>query len=413
MPLIRPFAGLRPASGRAAEVIAPPYDVLSSAEARIRASGNPWSFLHVSKPEIDLPEGADPYAGAVYAKGKENFSRMIKEGILQRDADAYYYVYRLIMGTHYQTGIVAAASIHDYDVNRIRKHEFTHPDKEDDRVRQIAAINAQTGPVFLTYRHRATVDTIVESVMRQAPDVNITADDGVQHTLWIMRDSRQRNAISAAFEGMENLYIADGHHRSAAASRVAASRRAANPKHHGDEAYNYFLVVIFPDDQVKILDYNRVVKDLNGLSQNEFIKRLESTFTVKRETIAVTPVRAGEFGLYLENQWYRLDIMPEFIPAHDPVKRLDVNLLQDNLFSPLLGIKDQRGDRRVDFVGGIRGLKELERRVDSGEMACAFSLYPTSITDMMAVADAGQVMPPKSTWFEPKLADGLVTHLLD
>jgi uncharacterized protein (DUF1015 family) len=194
---------------------------------------------------------------------------------------------------------------------------------------------------------------------------------------------------------------------------VAASRRAANPKHHGDEAYNYFLVVIFPDDQVKILDYNRVVKDLNGLSQNEFIKRLESTFTVKRETFAVTPVRAGEFGLYLENRWYRLDIKPEFIPAHDPVKRLDVSLLQDNLFSPLLGIKDQRGDKRVDFVGGIRGLKELERRVDSGEMACAFSLYPTSITDMMAVADAGQVMPPKSTWFEPKLADGLVTHLLD
>jgi uncharacterized protein (DUF1015 family) len=249
--------------------------------------------------------------------------------------------------------------------------------------------------------------------MRQAPEVNITADDGVQHTLWIMRDPRQRDAISAAFVKIENLYIADGHHRSAAASRVAASRRAANPKHHGAEAYNYFLVVIFPDNQVKILDYNRVVKDLNGLSQNEFIKRLESTFTVKRETIAVTSVRAGEFGLYLENQWYRLDIKPEFIPAHDPVKRLDVNLLQDNLFSPLLGIKDQRGDRRVDFVGGIRGLKELERRVDSGEMACAFSLYPTSITDLMAVADAGQVMPPKSTWFEPKLADGLVTHLLD
>lgn len=413
MPLIRPFTGLRPASCHAAKVIAPPYDVLSSTEARQRAKGNPWSFLHISKPEIDLPEGTDPYTDAVYAKGMENFSKLIKEGILQRDSDTYYYIYRLIMGTHCQSGIVAAASIQDYDTNHIRKHEFTHPDKEDDRVRQISTINAQTGPVFLTYRHNTTVVLILENIMRQAPDVDITADDGVQHTLWTVRDSRKRNAITTEFERIDNLYIADGHHRSAAASRVAANRRAVNPKHHGEEAYNYFLTVIFPDDQVKILDYNRVVKDLNGLSQNEFIKRLEATFTVKCETTAVKPGRAGEFGLYLKNQWCRLNIKAEHVPAHDPVKRLDVSLLQDNLFSPLLGIKDRRDDKRVDFVGGIRGLKELERRVDSGEMACAFSLYPTSIRDMMVVADAGKVMPPKSTWFEPKLADGLVTHVLD
>lgn len=413
MSLIRPFAGLRPATGRAAEVIAPPYDVLSSAEARVRAKGKPWSFLHVSKPEIDLPEDTKPYSDEVYAKGKENFSEMIKKGILLRDAAVYYYVYRLRMGTHHQTGIVATASIRDYDTNRIRKHEFTHPDKEDDRVRQITAINAQTGPVFLTYRHDATVDSILEKVICHPPDVDITADDGVQHTLWIMRDPQERNAISAAFDDLDNLYIADGHHRSAAASRVAVSRRAANPKHRGDETYNYFLAVIFPDNQVKILDYNRVVKDLNGLSLDEFKRKISTTFTVKQETVAVKPEHAGEFGLYLENHWYCLNIKDEYVPLHDPVKRLDVSLLQDKLISPLLGIKDQRLDRRVDFVGGIRGLKELERRVDSGEMACAFSLYPTSIADMMAVADAGQVMPPKSTWFEPKLADGLVTHLLD
>ena len=413
MPLIRPFTGLRPAPGRVADVIAPPYDVLNTDEARIRAAAKPWSFLHISKPEIDLPADTDPYSVAVYAKGRENFRKMFDSGVLRRDPGPYYYVYRLVMGAHQQTGIVAAASVPDYDSNRIRKHEFTRPDKEDDRVRQIEALNAQTGPVFLTYRRSSVVDTIIDEVARAAPEVDVTADDGVRHTLWLMRDRRQIDAITVAFDAMPCLYIADGHHRSAAASRVAAVRRAANPKHTGEEPYNYFLSVIFPDNQMQILDYNRVVKDLNGLEREQFLQKISNAFSVKPESAAVKPGRAGEFGLYMKKQWYRLNIKSERIPANDPVKRLDVSLLQDSLMTPMLGIGDPRRDKRIDFIGGIRGLKELERRVDSGEMACAFSLFPTSIADMMAVADAGQVMPPKSTWFEPKLADGLVSHVLD
>ncbi|MCR4347452.1 MAG: DUF1015 family protein [Sulfuricaulis sp.] len=413
MSLIRPFTGLRPAPRRAGDVIAPPYDVLNSEEARIRAKDKPWSFLHVSKPEIDLPVGTDPYSAAVYAKGKENFAKILKEGVLGRDPEPCYYVYRLVMGAHQQTGIVAAASIHAYDANRIRKHEFTRPDKEDDRVRQIEALNAQTGPVFLTYRQSSAVDTIIDKLTLGTADVDIAADDGVQHTLWAMRDPHQIDAITGLFDSMDRLYIADGHHRSAAASRVAASRRVKNPQFTGNESFNYFLAVIFPDNQMQILDYNRVVKDLNGLSRESFLKRIETAFTLMPESSMVKPGRTGEFGLYMKGQWYRLNIKPDRIPADDPVRRLDVSLLQDNLITPVLGIDDPRRDKRIDFVGGIRGLKELERRVDSGEMACAFSLYPTSMADLMSVADAGEVMPPKSTWFEPKLADGLVSHVLD
>ena len=413
MPLIRAFAGLRPTPERAAEVIAPPYDVLSSAEARRRAAGRPWSFLHISKPEIDLPPDIDPYSPAVYAKARENFERMLRDGVLERDASPCYYIYRLIMGTHAQTGIVAVASVPDYERNRIRKHEFTRPDKEDDRVRQIDALNAQTGPVFLTYRRSFDVDAIVARASAAAPEVEVTAEDGVRHSLWVMREPGSIAALTAAFDALPCLYIADGHHRSAAAARVAAARKAANPHHTGDESYNYFLAVIFPDNQMQILDYNRVVKDLHGLAREALLARIEAAFSVRPEASAVTPARAGEFGMYLKDQWYRLTIKPARIPAADPVGRLDVSLLQDNLLAPILGIGDPRRDERIDFVGGIRGLAELERRVDSGEMAVAFALYPTSIHDMMAVADANQVMPPKSTWFEPKLADGLVSHVLD
>jgi uncharacterized protein (DUF1015 family) len=429
MSLIRPFAGLRPAPGRAAEVVAPPYDVLNTDEARARATGRPWSFLHISKPEIDLPAGTDPYSPAVYAQGRENFDKMLRAGVLQRDPAPHYYIYRLVMGPHRQTGIVAVASVTDYESNRIRKHEFTRPDKEDDRVRQIEALNVQTGPVFLTYRQAPGVDAMVDIVARGKPDVDVTADDdcmdaggratpgavagGVQHALWPVRDRKLIEALTQAFDAMPCLYIADGHHRSAAAARVAAARRAANPKHTGDESYNYFLAVIFPDNQMRIMDYNRVVRDLNGFSRTEFLKKLEDSFSVTAETAAVKPVRAAEFGMYLAGQWYRLAIKPARIPTRDPVRRLDVSLLQDHLLAPVLGVGDPRRDKRVDFVGGIRGLKELERRVDSGEMTVAFALYPTSIHDMMAVADAGEVMPPKSTWFEPKLADGLVSHVLD
>jgi uncharacterized protein (DUF1015 family) len=412
MPLIRPFPGLRPLPDKAAEVAAPPYDVLDSNEARERAAGKPWSFLHISKPEIDLPAGIDPYSPEVYAKGKENFGRMIAEGVLKQDGAPCYYLYRLIMGGHRQTGLVAAASVADYDTNRIRKHEFTRPDKEDDRVRQVDALSAQTGPVFLTYKHSAVIDELAAKATAAAPEIDIVADTGVRHSLWVLRDAGSLDLITRTFDAMDCLYIADGHHRSAAASRVAAARKAANPHHTGEEAYNYFLSVIFPDNQMKILDYNRVVKDLHGASPEQFLAKVQNAFTLEETAGQYKPAKAGEFGMYLGGQWFRLAIKPELIPEHDPVKRLDVSLLQDNLIGPILGVADPRRDKRVDFVGGIRGLGELERRVNSGEMAAAFALAPTSMAQLMAVADAGEVMPPKSTWFEPKLADGLVSHMI-
>ncbi len=409
MNLIRPFKGLRPAAGRAAEVLAPPYDVLNTEEARARAAGKPNSFLHISKPEIDLPAGIDPYDDAVYAKGKESFERMLREGVLVQDEQRCYYVYRLIMGAHAQTGLVLAASVSDYDSNRIRKHEFTRPDKEDDRVRQIEALNAQTGPVFLTYRHSADIDRIVTEASKGKPEVDVTADDGVQHALWVVRDAATVDKISAIFDAMDCLYIADGHHRSAAASRVAHARREAGA---GENEADYFLAVAFPDNQMQILDYNRVVKDLADKTPEQFVQAVAGAFSVTPENGPVRPHRTGEFGMYLPGQWYRLAIQKDFVPGDDPVRRLDVSLLADRLIAPLLGITDPRRDKRIDFVGGIRGLEELQRRVDRGEMAVAFSLFPTSLDQLMAVADAGEVMPPKSTWFEPKLADGMVSHLL-
>jgi len=413
MTLIRPFTGLRPAPGRAQDVIAPPYDVLNSEEARARAAGKPWSFLHISKAEIDLPAGTDPYDATVYAKARENFEHMQKGGVLARDPAPVYYLYRLVMGGHTQTGLVAAASVPAYVEGRIRRHEFTRPDKEDDRVRQIDVLNAQTGPVFLTYRHNTEVDALVARITAGAPAVDVTADDGVRHSLWVVSEGTAIETLTRAFNAMERLYIADGHHRSAAAARVAATRQQANPAHRGDEPYNNFLAVIFPDNQMQILDYNRVVKDLNGLSAKTFLGKLDAAFDVAVSASPVKPARAGEFGMYLAGKWYRLHVRPALIPAQDPVRRLDVSLLQDNLLAPILGIGDPRRDKRVDFVGGIRGLPELERRVNSGEMAVAISMHATSLGDLMAVADAGEVMPPKSTWFEPKLADGLVSHLLD
>ena len=413
MSLIRPFAGLRPAPSRAPEVAAPPYDVLSTEEARMRAAGRPWSFLHISKPEIDLPVGTDPYAAEVYAKAAENLGKMLAEGVLVRDTAPCYYVYRLIMGSHSQTGLVAAASVADYNTNRIRKHEFTRPDKEDDRVRQIDALNAQTGPVLLAYPAAPQVDAILKHASSGIRDANVTADDGIQHTLWMIRDGAIIDQITATFDAMHALYIADGHHRSAAASRVAAARRAANPAHSGEESYNYFLSVIFPHHQMKIMDYNRVMTDLNGMGAAEFLQRIGENFSVQASATQVKPGKPGEFGLYLPGQWYRLQIHAELVPANDPVARLDVSLLQDHLIAPVLGISDPRRDKRIDFVGGIRGLPELEKRVNSGNMAVAFALFATRMEDLMAVADANEVMPPKSTWFEPKLADGMASHVLD
>ena len=413
MTLIKPFAGLRPAPGRAAEVAAPPYDVMSAAEARSMVAGRPWSFLHISRPEVDLPESTDPYAPEVYAKARENLDLMLTRGVLLRDPEPRYYVYRLILGDHCQTGLVAAASVAAYDAERIKRHELTRPVKEDDRVRQIDALNAQTGPAFLAYRATPLIDQVLERVANGEPEVTFQAADGVRHQLWSITDQPTIDGLTAAFEGLDALYVADGHHRTAAASRVAATRRAENPGHRGDESYNYFLSVIFPHDQLHILDYNRVVKDLHGNTPESLIAHLSIPFAVEGALGPVRPERPGQFGLYLAGHWYRLNLDPARIPYDDPVARLDVSLLQDNVIEPLLGIVDPRRDERIDFVGGIRGLEALSAWVDSGEMAVAFSLYPTRMEDLMAVADSGEVMPPKSTWFEPKLADGLVSHVLD
>ena len=413
MPLIKPFPGLRPAPGREMEVVAPPYDVMSTQEARAMVEGRPWSFLHISRPEVDLPEGADPYAPAVYAKAAENLQLMRDQGVLKQDEQPCYYVYRLTMGEHRQTGIVAAASVQAYDQDRIKKHEFTRPKKEDDRVRQIEALNAQTGPVFLVYRAQRLVDGVLSRVAEAAPaEVDVTAADGVRHQLWVIRDADLVQRLSLAFDAMDALYVADGHHRSAAASRVAENRRTGHSALGVDEPYDFFLSVIFPHDQVQILDYNRLLRDLNGLDREGFLRKVRERFQLIPCERPVKPARPGEFGMYLQGRWYLLKLESERIPWDDPVMSLDVSLLGNELIEPILGISDPRRDERIDFVGGIRGLRELERRVDSGEMAVAFSLFPTAMEALLSVADAGEVMPPKSTWFEPKLADGLVSHLI-
>lgn len=410
MPLIMPFRALRPAAGRAGDVLAPPYDVMNSEEARDMAKGRPWSFLHISKPEIDLAPGTDVYADEVYAKGAENLTKMINEGVLIRDEQPCYYVYRLTWQGRQQTGLAAVGSVAAYDENRIRKHEFTKPAKEDDRVRQIDALSAQTGPVMTAYPGGGEIDALIKSGISGEPQVDHTADDGVRHEMWVMRDQETIDKLTAAFDALPAIYIADGHHRSAAASRVAAGRRAgADPQ----AAHEYFLTVLFPHTEMTILDYNRVIADLNGHEPDQLLEKIAATFEVTFSEDPVRPGKAGEFGMYLPGRWYQLALPAEKIPQSDPIGRLPVSLLTDNLIEPILGITDQRRDPRIDFVGGARGLEGLMARVDSGEMAVAFALYPTQMEDLMAVAEAGKVMPPKSTWFEPKLADGMTSHVLD
>ena len=408
MKLISPFRGLRPVPEKVSDVVAPPYDVVNTAEARELARDKPWSFLHVSKPEIDLPVGTNPYDSAVYRKGAENFQKMISQGVLVRDEHPCYYVYELTMGDHVQTGLAAGASIEAYDENIIRKHEFTRPVKEDDRVEQIRALNAQTGPVFLTYRNMHEVDQLVKKITARAPVYDIHSEDGVRHRFWVVEDKAEIDLIDSSFDSLDYMYIADGHHRSAAASRVCAMNA-------GDEnsSSKFFLAVLFPDNQVDIIDYNRVITDLNGLTEEQFLEQLQTRFEVEKTDSAVRPAKKGEYGMYLGGNWYRLSIHHDVARSDDPVAGLDVQLLDANLVDPILGINDPRRDNRIDFVGGIRGLGELEKRVNSGEMTVAFSLYPTSLEELMSVADAGKVMPPKSTWFEPKLADGLVSVMLD
>jgi uncharacterized protein (DUF1015 family) len=407
LPLIQPFRALRPAAGRAAEVLAPPYDVLSSAEARERAKGRPWSFLHVSKPEIDLDPAIDPHAPAVYAKAAENLDRTVAAAVLKRDPKPCYYVYRLTWRDRRQTGLAAVASVADYASNRIRKHELTTPLKEDDRVHQIEAVNAQTGPVMMAYPAAAEIDTILAAAAAPDAEVDVTADDGVRHQLWPVTDAALISRLTAAVDALPALYIADGHHRSAAAARVAQAR-GKQPGSH-----DYFLSVIFPHHEMTILDYNRVLRDLNGRSPDQLLVGLRERFSVELADRPVRPGSAREFGMYLGGRWYRLTLRPETVPSNDPIGRLPITLLTRNVIERLFGITDPRTDKRIDFVGGARGLQGLEQRVSSGEMAVAFALYPTQMPDLMAVADAGGIMPPKSTWFEPKLADGMVSHVLD
>jgi uncharacterized protein (DUF1015 family) len=404
MATIKPFPALRPKPELAARICELPYDVMSSDEARETASGNPLSFLHVSKPEIDLPPHVNLYDPQVYAKGKENFAKLMAEGALKRDPQPCFYLYRQVMGHHRQTGLVAVASCGDYLNNIIKKHELTRPDKEDDRVRHIEVLNSQTGPVFLTYRARPHLDGFVMARSQASPDIDFTAPDGVRHSSWVISDLQGVDFIESEFAQTPALYIADGHHRSAAAARVYQSRKGS-----GHSAF--FLSVIFPDTEMQILPYNRVLKDLNGQTASQVMEKLGSVF-IMRPTGEAVPKRKHELGCYLAKQWHTLQFRPQFTAASDPIEKLDVTLLQKHVLAPLFGIDDPRTSKRIQFVGGIRGTGELEKLVSGGEFACAFSMFPTSIEDLMVIADAGGIMPPKSTWFEPKLRDAMFCHMI-
>lgn len=417
MKLIKPFRGLRPTRELAARVASHPYDVLNREEAFELAKDNPYSFLHINKPEVDVDVSIDVHDQRVYDKGNENLQRFIREGILQQDAEEKFYVYKQIMGSHEQVGLVVAASVAAYENDLIKKHEFTRPEKEDDRVNHMDTLSAQVGPVFLTYKAQPAIDALISQVTATTPEYDFDAPDGTHHIFWVVEDVTLAANIEAAFDAVKCLYVADGHHRSAAAARVQNLRQKRNPNHTGEEPYNYFLSVLFPDNQMQILDYNRIVKDLNGADSTAFLDALRKIFDV--EEVApekAKPVAPRQFALYLDQRWYRLTANKTLlskIDDKDPVLSLDVSILQEHVFTPSLNIVDQRRDNRVDFVGGIRGMKELEKRVNSGDWKAAIAIYPTSIKSLMAIADAGEVMPPKSTWFEPKLKSGLVVHMLD
>lgn len=414
MAVLKAFKGIRPRPDLANKIASFPYDVVNSEEAREIASGNALSFLHVVKPEIDLDPGIDVYSDAVYAKGRENLDRLIADGNLIQDNAPRLYLYQQQMGNHIQTGLVGCTSVADYENDIIRKHEHTREVKERDRIRHVDTLNANTGPVFLTYRNKQEIDALVNGFIKaNDPVYDFSLDDGIRHIFWVVEDEDLIQRFEKAFEGIDYLYVADGHHRSASAAKVGAMRRNNNPGHTGEEEYNFFLSVLFPDNQLKILDYNRVVKDLNGNDPKGLIAKLESAFEVEPQEAAYKPTAKHTFGMYLEGRWYKLTARPGSWDDADPVARLDVAILANKALGPILGIGDPRKDERIDFVGGIRGLKELEKRVNSGEMAVAFSMFPTSIEDLMAIADSGQVMPPKSTWFEPKLRSGLIVHKLD
>jgi uncharacterized protein (DUF1015 family) len=404
MALLEPFRGVRPPASLAARLACLPYDVVNTEEARAYAKDDEACFFHVSRPEIDLPPGADEHSEAVYALGAKNLARFREKGWLVPDAEASFYLYRQRMGSHVQVGVVGAASVEAYERGQIKKHELTRPDKEDDRTRHIDALGGNDEPVFLTHRADDRIDALVGELLKSNPVYDFTAEDGIGHTFWTVRGEANRK-LAEAFASVPVLYIADGHHRSAAASRACAARQKRGAKGTHDR----FLAVVFPHDQMQILDYNRVVKDLGGLTPEAFLERLRASFKVEPSG-EKKPARVHQFGLYLEARWYRLEAKPGSFPD-TPLGVLDVNILQERCLAPLLGIGDPRTDRRLSFVGGIRGMAELEKLVDSGAHRAAFSMFPTSLDQLMAIADAGQIMPPKSTWFEPKLRSGLVLHL--
>lgn len=411
MARIEPFKGVRPKKDIVDKVASPPYDVLNSKEAKEYAAGNPYSFLHIVKPEIDLPDGTDLYSDEVYEQAAKNFKKFRDEGTLIQDEKKKFYIYKQIWGDHVQVGLVAGASCQDYQDDIIKKHELTREDKENDRMRHIKTLNANTGPVFLTFKHNDEIDSLFEKAMQVEPVYDFTSE-GVQHIFYLVEDDALIADIKAAFNKVDYLYVADGHHRSASGTRVKIERQEANSNHTGDEEYNFFLSVIFPDNQMKILAYNRVVKDLNGLSDEDFMKAVSESFDIE-ETELKAPEGTQRFCMYMNGKWHLLTAKAGSFNADHPVESLDAAIIQSNLLDPILGIKNPRKDKRVDFVGGIRGTGELEKLVNSGDFKVAFSLFPTTIGQLFGVADSGNIMPPKSTWFEPKLKSGMVTHLLE
>lgn len=413
MAVFKPFKALRPLPEYAAKVAALPYDVMNSDEARDIAKGNPYSFLHIDKAEIDLPLGTDIYSDEVYEKAAENLKKSEVDGICKTDGSPCFYIYRQIMNGREQTGLVGCASVDDYINNHIKKHELTRADKEADRIRHVDTCDANTGPIFLCFKENKKITDIIEEYKKNEPVYDFVTDGGISNTVWVIDDSVICNELSALSEKSGDFYIADGHHRCASAVNVAKKRREQNPHYDGTEEFNYFLAVLFPAESLEIMDYNRVVKDLNGNSENEFIEKISECFTVEKTLSdgAYRPEKKHTFGMYLNQTWYKLTAKDGTFTEADPVDRLDVSVLQKNLLTPILGIGDPRTDKRIDFIGGIRGLGELERLVDGG-MAVAFSMYPTTLDDLMAIADADLIMPPKSTWFEPKLLSGLFVHKL-
>jgi len=415
MAKIHAFKGFRPGKDKVGEVASRPYDVLNSAEARVEVRNNPWSFLHVVKPEVDLPEGTSLYSDEVYQKGKENLQKLIAEGYFVQDDSELLYVYGQSMYGKTQYGIVGCAAVDDYLNDVIKKHELTRPDKEEDRMNHIRVTNFNAEPVFFAYPDHPGLDAIVKRVVGGAAEYNFTTDDGVGHHFWLISRKEDVQEIIEIFDQeIQHTYVADGHHRTAAAALVGQERRKNNPRHRGDEEYNFFLAVHFPASQLTIIDYNRVVKDLNGLTPEEFLEELKDGFVIEAQgAVTYKPDRLHNFGMYLEGTWYSLTAKPGTYKDEDPIGCLDVTVLSEQVLGPLLNITDLRKSKRIDFVGGIRGLDELSRRVDTGEMAVAFALYPVSMKQLMDIADNGMIMPPKTTWFEPKLRSGLVIHSLE